>query len=134
MSQVIKAIFIFLVLFLQGCTTTEHIVKPTSVIRIPFEHLSPKLQKTIVQGAGEEYIEDIKSGEINPTYAACGDLVYKGSAYSNSTDVVIHDAPETYYENSTGKVVAHCGYWYCFTHNDYCRKNCPPEQWSCHSS
>ena len=126
-----KIILILFLIAISGCSTYEYVVKPASIIKTPFTHLSPELQKAIAQNNGDIFIEEIKSGKINPMYATCGKLVYVGPKFATDSRGVLEDGPETYYDNYTGKIVANCGFWYCASNNDYCRKNCPPKGWSC---
>lgn len=68
---------------------------------------------------------------------SCGKLVFAGPVKqlkpdgSYGEEVVIADGPAAYYDNSSGKLVAECSFWRCFSDNRYCDKYCPPANWKC---
>ena len=68
---------------------------------------------------------------------SCGNLVYVGTQYppfgdyDPANEIIIADGPATYFDNRSGRVVAHCDFWYCTKHSDFCIRNCPLKEWKC---
>jgi len=50
-------------------------------------------------------------------------------------EIVVEDWPVTYYDNSSGREMAQCGFWYCSRMSrenpGYCATHCPPAEWAC---
>ena len=101
----------FLFLNLLGCSVTPLIV-PQTTISIPFDHLHPRIQKSI----GITY--------RNNSLKACGKMVAIGD-WDNPP--LMEEAPwGRYYNNRTGRHIANCGMG---VENPLAV--CPPKGWSC---